>query len=282
MVRNLLALAGLLAVALVAAIGIQAYDNYDPVLDADPPRLAVSYVGLDLATPEGVELLEGRINRAIDKICPDDRSRHRNLKHAAAVSRCRRDAVASVGPQVDGAIAAAERRAAIAERDLIGPPPPPHHGPAPRMPDYAYRGPPPVVQAPPPVMAPPATRYVPLDPAPAPHVVKVKRRTIVTRTVTTTVSRGYARRPAVAGSWLPPQAYRAIDHAIVRAFVTGHRTHWAYRDRTGYVTVGPKRWVNGVACRYVTAVKTSGGRAIVVAAGMRCRDRWGRLTSRDC
>lgn len=116
MLRNLLALLGLLAIGAAAAVGLQAYGYWDDDDDGPPPRLAVSYVGLDLSTAEGVELLDRRVRVAVDRICSDDFTR--DLKHAASIARCRRRAFASAEPQIRAAITEAGKRAAYADAGL--------------------------------------------------------------------------------------------------------------------------------------------------------------------
>lgn len=100
-VRNLLAGLGVLSVIAATAIAVNAYSSSDFEQDR-PPRLKVSYVGLDLASTAGVELLDARISRAVDEIC----SVNGDLSLAAKAHerRCRDAAWASVRPQVDRAI----------------------------------------------------------------------------------------------------------------------------------------------------------------------------------
>lgn len=263
MIRNLLALTGLISIALVSAVGLQAYFDED----TDPPRARVSYVGLDLTSPEGLRILERRVNAAIDDVC--GRYEARELWRRRGLRDCREDAIAGVTPQIEYAVDRARRNRAtvLAEEDMA---------PAPGR----YDPPPP----PPPVDAPPLRL--------------VKRTVVTTRTVTTTRSgsppplaatrsawhprpaarrlppRGktYHRLPEQPGSWLPPAAWRAIDGAIVRAFRTGQTTPWSVADRRGYVTVSDKRWIDGCVCRNVRSVKYS-DRQIVVAQGMKCLPR---------
>lgn len=289
MIRNLLALVGLLGVALAAAVGLQAY-RYDPDDTDRPRRMAVSYTGLDLATPDGVRTLERRIDRAIGDVCDDPTNLYR------ANRTCRDHARAGVRPQVDAAIARAQERAfggydnhddrTAGYRPGYDPYPP-----APRGDAYDNRqydpGPPP---PPPAYDAPPA--------APEPRLRLVKRTVVTVRTVTTVGAppampaatgrwharptrstprtKAYARRAPVANSWLPPAAWAAIDRATRRSFATGKLVRWSVAGRDGYVSVSPPRRIAGCVCRNVQAVKYAGGRQIVVADGLRCRDRVGR------
>lgn len=272
MIRNLLALTGFLAIALVSAMGLQAYGYFDD--RADPPRARVSYAGLDLATPEGLRILEQRVNAAIDDVCRGHEGRE--LWRRRDLRECREEAIAGVTPQVDYAVDRARRARTrvIAEEDL-GPPPAGRYAPSP---------PPP----PPPVYAPAAEQ---------PPLKLVRRTVVTTRTVTTTRpgpppaearpawrprpvvqplsprTTVYHRLPEQPGSWLPPAAWRSINGAIVRAFRTGRTTPWLVADREGYVTVSDKRWVNGCVCRNVRSVKYADGRQIVVAEGMKCLPR---------
>lgn len=277
MVRNLLALTGLLAIAMIAAVGIQAYGYYNEPYDDPPPRVRVSYAGLDLADPEGRRILEGRINRVIDEVCP---SQPGSLISRRYDRECREHAIAGVAPQVDAAVARAEARAqarreeiAYAEADMALPPLRPRdvrpgHGPQP-LPTYA--------------------------PAPSGPPMRLVRRT-VTRTVTTTTAptvvaaepvevvrqhrartvqpqpvRGGFVRHTGPHTWLPPYAWPAIDRAIWRALSTGRTTDWAARERSGYVTVSAARWIKGCLCRNVRVVKYAADRQVVVASGLRCR-----------
>lgn len=267
MIRNLLAVTGLAATALASAIALQAYGGFDAA-GGPPPRVRVSYAGLDLTVPEGMRILEQRINAAIDDVCPEDLG---NLTSRRSVRDCRAGAIAGVEPQVRNAVAAArerERRLAYDDRPL--PPPPPELPP------------------PPPLAA------EPVDAAP----LRLVRRTVTTtRTVTrtrfvpaaaaapgpsprlkpphrsATKAAGYARRPEVPGSWLPPSAWRAIDRAITASLAAGRLTRWSVPGRSGYVTFSGARLVGGRLCRNVRAVKYADGRQIVVAEGLRCRAR---------
>ena len=321
MIRNLLALTGMIALASISAATLQAQGYFDvPFADEPPAREAVSIRDLDLTTDAGIRKLERRINRAIDRVCPAEGIGA--LVQRRSVRECREDAVASVRPQVDRAVAAAEERQYVAYRAPgtrrgEGPPPDRYAMRAP-TPDHAWRedergwredsteyrwrandrnrpsalaeGKTALAKAPP--TTPPAGRLV--------------KRTIVTTTVTSTTNRGapptlptvvtktvvekpavarkpwratrasaYARRPAVAGSWLPPVAWAASDRAAVSAFRSGRLTRWQLTDRhgiarVGYVTVSPARWIAGAPCRNVQTVKVNGRRQIVVASGMRC------------
>lgn len=329
MVRNLLALTGVIAIGLVSAATLQAQGYFDDPYDSDPPlREAVSTRGLDLASPEGIEQLEDRINAAIGRVCPDDGGR--SLRNMRSVRECREDAVASVRPQVDRAVAAAEDRQYRAYRAPgrwrhDGPPPPDRYAMRAPAPDHAWRGEDergwredrpefqwrggerPRVPA-----AAPKSSLAKAVPPPAPAGRLVKRTVVTTTTVTTTTggrtppppavvektvtvkriaaakavsksawraarSPAYARRTAVAGSWLPPVAWAASDQAAIRAFRTGKPAHWRLTDRdgiarSGHVSVGAPRWVGGCACRSVQTVKYHGRKQIVVASGMRCLD----------
>lgn len=319
MIRTLLALTGIIALAMAGAATLQAHDYFaDPYADEPPAREAVSTRDLDLTTPEGIRKLERRINGAISRICPADGIGA--LVEQRSIRECREDAVASVRPQVDRAVAAAEERQYVAYRAPgrwhgEGSPPPDRYAMRAPAPDHAWHedargwradqaeyrwrsgrdGPPALGEG---VTAPkPAPAKVP------PPGGRLVKRTIVTTTVTSTTSRSalptlptmvtktvverpgkrwrparagaYARRPAVAGSWLPPVAWAASDRATVSAFRSGRLTRWRLTDRdgiarVGHVTVGAPRWVGGSPCRNVQTVKYAGKRQIVVASGMRC------------
>ena len=164
MIRNLLALTGLLAIALVSAIGLQAYGTFD---DEAPRRVRVSYAGLDLASPEGLRILEQRVNAAINDVCRDYDGRE--LWRSSGRRQCREDAIAGVVPQVNYAVDRARRgRAEVIADGQEGPPPPDYYAEPPARP------------APPP----PPPAYTP--PADEPPMHLVKRTVVTTRTVTTT------------------------------------------------------------------------------------------------
>lgn len=334
MIRNLLALTGVIALAAISAVTLQAQDYFSAPYAGEPPaREAVSIRDLDLTTNTGIRKLERRINRAIDRVCPAEGIGA--LVQTRSIRQCREDAVASVRPQVDRAVAAAEERQYVAYQA-----PGRSHGYAlPPRDRYAMRAPAPDHawredergwredsaeyrwrandRGRPSALAEGKVALAKAAPpsSPPPPGGRLVKRTIVTTTVTNTVSRGtpptlptvvtktvvekpvalkrtwrsaraaaYARRPAVAGSWLPPVAWAASDRAAVSAFRSGRLTRWRLTDRngiarSGFVTVSPARWVAGAPCRNVQTVKTSGGRRIVVASGMRCL-AGGRLVNR--
>lgn len=325
MVRRLLALTGMIALTLVAGATLQARDYLYDVPDEPPAREAVNIRDLDLSTPRGISKLERRINRAIDRVCPADGIGA--LVERSSVRQCREDAVASVRPQVDRAVAAAEDRQYRAYRAPghwrdDGTPPPDRYAMRAPTPDHAWRGEderrwhndPAEARwkagerAVPPPPTPPVAKQIADRPAPHPPGGRLLKRTVVTTTVTTTTSQGgsptppavkktvvvkrfagslpadkwkaqrgsaYARRPAVAGSWLPPVAWAASDRATLSAFRSGRLTRWRLTDRdgiarSGHITVGAARWIGGTPCRTVQAVKYQSGRQIVVASGTRC------------
>lgn len=324
MIRNLLALTGLLALALVAAVTLQAQGYFDEytIEDEPPPREAVSIDGLDLSSAAGVRLLEDRVNAAIDRVCPDDRTKR--LKRVQAIRECRQAAIASVRPQIDRAVARAEARYAdlgpapqdrwrdTPAREFYRDPPPPLPAP-----DYPP-APAPLVHDPRPATAPPppgarlvrrtttttvtrttgAADIVAPAPTVAEHAVVARRYAVTARppvarrAVASPAgdccvrrSPAYARRAAVAHSWLPPVAWAEIERATLRAFRTGGLVRWHLTDRdgierAGYVSVSAVRWLAGCPCRNVQVVKYVGARQLVVAAGMRCLAR-GRLVNRS-
>ena len=98
-VRNVLAGCGILALAGISAVAVNA--NWDEFSD-HPPRLAVSFSGLDLASSEGLDILNARIRRAIDEVCDDHGSRSLEAQRLEQV--CRANAWAGVRPQLDAAI----------------------------------------------------------------------------------------------------------------------------------------------------------------------------------
>lgn len=236
MIRNLLALLGLTAIALVSAATLQAQGYLDDYYDdgGDPPmREAVSTRDLDLTSREGVRTLEKRINAAISRVCPDEG--FAGLRRYNSIRQCREDAVASVRPQVDRAVAAAEERGRYyadrgdrrwrrqgrpaPDRYAARAPNPPHdryddrryddrrddrqvyrrddapRPPLPPLPPLARKD----AKAPPP--PPPAAKS--FTPPPGARLV---RRTVTTTTTTTTTRRGEA----------PPPETREIRKVIIR------------------------------------------------------------------
>ncbi len=285
MVRNLLALTGLLAIAMLAAVGIQAYGYYNDPYDDPPPQVRVSYRGLDLADPEGRRILEQRINAAINDVCP--RESGSALWTRRYDRECREQAIAGVEPQVHAAVARAEERResiAYAEADMALPP-------LRRGPRHRFR------DAPPPVTEAEKPRYFRPGPPPREPIyasrspdrpMRLVRKTVTTTVTTTAPSlpakvvrdhwrRGYARLDG-PGTWLPPYAWPAIEHAIGKALVSGRTVEWSARERSGYVTVSAARWINRCLCRNVRVVKHAEGRQVVVAQGLRCRWPDGRFS----
>lgn len=98
----MLAGVGVLTIVALSAIGINAYGGGH---DRHPPRLGVSFRGLDLTTREGLDLLDARIGQAVDAVCGYEVSG--SIFRYRVSERCRADAWASVRPQVEHAIALA-------------------------------------------------------------------------------------------------------------------------------------------------------------------------------
>jgi UrcA family protein len=96
--KTVLAGVGLASIALAAAVTVHA-GLYD---DSAPHSLAVSYAAFDLTTPQGVALLEHRIDEAVDRVCGNGPA---HGVHDG--EQCRRDARAGVRPQMARAIAQA-------------------------------------------------------------------------------------------------------------------------------------------------------------------------------
>ena len=71
---------------------------------SDPARQIVSYADLDLSTPAGVATLDGRIDRAIRKVCG---KAYMDLNTSQAVRQCRKDTFSSVQHQRASVLAAA-------------------------------------------------------------------------------------------------------------------------------------------------------------------------------
>jgi len=107
MIRNVLAVTGLVAIALVAGVAINAQSLTDTGSDR-PPSLRVSFGDIDLATPAGQQILKRRIDGAVTRICGDrfDSDLHARL----LAQKCRRDALRSTEVQVARAIETAGQR----------------------------------------------------------------------------------------------------------------------------------------------------------------------------
>lgn len=79
----------------------------NPVLAKDwsePASEIVSHADLDLGTPAGVATLDGRIDRAIRKVCG---KAYMDLNTSQAVRQCRKETLAGVQPQRASVLAAA-------------------------------------------------------------------------------------------------------------------------------------------------------------------------------
>jgi UrcA family protein len=77
------------------------------------PSIAVHYTDLNLASEEGTAALDGRIQRAADRVCGRDAD-NRDLTTIAAANACRKKAIAGTATQVAEAISAAHRDRAFA------------------------------------------------------------------------------------------------------------------------------------------------------------------------
>lgn len=88
----------ILAAALVAAAA--------PAFARDSAhRIAVAYADLNLTTAEGIAELDRRIDRAVDRVCPEAIGPY--LQEIRAAAKCRRLTAAAVAAQRDAAIALA-------------------------------------------------------------------------------------------------------------------------------------------------------------------------------
>ena len=76
----------------------------------------VSYRAGDLTTAEGRQALHRRVNRAVVRVCGDHRAAG-SLLHSPGVRACHRGAAETARPQVDRAIALANRGIEIASRE---------------------------------------------------------------------------------------------------------------------------------------------------------------------
>ncbi|NIJ63313.1 UrcA family protein [Sphingomonas leidyi] len=76
----------------------------------------VSYRASALATAEGRQALRRRVNRAVVHVCGDDRAAGSMLSNPA-VRACHGQATAAARPQVDRAIALANRGVEVASRN---------------------------------------------------------------------------------------------------------------------------------------------------------------------
>lgn len=95
----------ILAAALVAAA--------TPALAQDPaPRIAVAYADLNLNTAGGVAELDRRIDRAVDRVCPDAIGPY--IQEIRAAAKCRKQTAAVAQTHRDAVIALASRPQAVA------------------------------------------------------------------------------------------------------------------------------------------------------------------------
>jgi len=113
MLRNILALLGMISLACVTVVAIEAH-GWEWTGDDRQPRMRVSFADLNLSTPEGQRSLDRRIRRAISDIC--GRADGRDLPARAFEMRCRRDARRSTEVQVARAIDTAQQRNLAAVR----------------------------------------------------------------------------------------------------------------------------------------------------------------------
>jgi UrcA family protein len=118
MIRNILALFGLVSVALVSAIAINAQSWVGATWDK-PPSLRVSFNDLDLASPGGEHELKRRIAHAVDRIC--GRAEAMDLAGRRLEMKCRRDAWQSTSRQVADAIEKARAQHLAAASAGAGP-----------------------------------------------------------------------------------------------------------------------------------------------------------------
>ncbi|MEA3060671.1 MAG: hypothetical protein QOJ94_452 [Sphingomonadales bacterium] len=84
------------------------------------PSARVSYAELNLFSPKGRDVLNGRIHRAAERLCTDDRVR--DLRREMAGRDCIAAAVASAQPQIERALAEARdgrRQLAAADRRVV-------------------------------------------------------------------------------------------------------------------------------------------------------------------
>ena len=113
MLRNLLALLGMISVACIAAVTVSAR-GWEWGSDDRPPRMRVSFADLDLSTPAGQKRLDSRIRRAISDIC--GHADLRDLRARLIETQCIRDARRSTDVQVARAIDTAQQRNLAAVR----------------------------------------------------------------------------------------------------------------------------------------------------------------------
>jgi UrcA family protein len=72
---------------------------------SDPASEIVSYADLDLSTPAGIKTLDGRIGRAVRKVCG---KAYMDLATSSNVRRCRKETLASVNHQRSQALASVQ------------------------------------------------------------------------------------------------------------------------------------------------------------------------------
>jgi UrcA family protein len=84
----------MLAVSLLAMAAPALADQ-----DDGSARLAISTSGIDLATPQGQQALQRRVDNAINRLCGSNTLGTR--EEAEAIAACRAETRAEVQPQVD-------------------------------------------------------------------------------------------------------------------------------------------------------------------------------------
>jgi UrcA family protein len=72
---------------------------------SDPASEIVSYADLDLSTPSGIKTLDGRIDRAVRKVCG---KAYMDLATSSSVRRCRHQTLANVQHQRSEALASVQ------------------------------------------------------------------------------------------------------------------------------------------------------------------------------
>lgn len=109
MLNRIMCRAGMSGLAAVALLGMAgAATAGEP--DAKLPTAEVHYGDLDLATSEGRDKLETRVERAARRVCP---AFSRDIKMNARARECRKVALNAVRPQIEMAVAAHKKGQAL-------------------------------------------------------------------------------------------------------------------------------------------------------------------------
>ena len=76
------------------------------------PDIRVAYRDLNLASPDGVRVLDHRIALAVDRACPNEV--HTDIRSALEIARCRHDKTVEAAGARDRVLAAAQSATRVA------------------------------------------------------------------------------------------------------------------------------------------------------------------------